>query len=75
MESLVWRQRTNPRLGHPQALAGAVPFYKYADEIGTVLAPALLATDERSPERKELLKKSAFRKCVRIYDFLRYARR
>ena len=45
------------------------------EELGAVLASALLATDEHSPERKELLKNTAFRKCVRIYDFLRYARR
>jgi hypothetical protein len=43
------------------------------DDLGRVLRDALLATGEGSDERKSMLKNSHFRKCVRIYDFLRYA--
>lgn len=45
------------------------------DELEQALKSALLATDEGSDERRALLKESNFRKCVRIYDFLRYAPR
>lgn len=44
-----------------------------ADELERVLKSALLSTEDGSDERKALLKESNFRKCVRIYDFLRYA--
>lgn len=45
------------------------------DELEQALKSALLATEEGSDERRALLKESNFRKCVRIYDFLRYAPR
>lgn len=45
------------------------------DDLGRVLKSALFATEDGSDERRALLKESNFRKCVRIYDFLRYAPR
>lgn len=44
-------------------------------ELEKALRDALLATEEDSEERRELLKDSYYRKCVRIYDFLRYGPR
>ena len=43
------------------------------DQLGGVLKRGLLSTEEGSEEGKRLLKDSAFRKCVRMYDFLRYS--
>lgn len=43
------------------------------DELEQALRKALLATEEGTDSRRRLLKESNFRKCVRIYDFLRYA--
>jgi hypothetical protein len=43
------------------------------DDLERVLKSALLATEDGSDARTVLLKESNFRKCVRIYDFLRYA--
>ena len=43
------------------------------DDLERVLKSALLATEDGSDERHALLKESNFRKCVRIYVFLRYA--
>ena len=43
------------------------------DELGVLLKTAISETREGSEERRDLLKNSDFRKCVRIYDFLRYA--
>lgn len=45
------------------------------DELERALKSALLSTEDCSDERKALLKESNFRKCARIYDFLRYAPR
>ncbi len=45
------------------------------DELEKTLRDALLATEEGSDKRKQLLKNSYYRKCVRIYDFLRYGSR
>lgn len=45
------------------------------DDLERVLKNALLATEDGSDARRALLKDSNFRKCVRIYDFLRYAPR
>jgi hypothetical protein len=45
------------------------------NELEAVLKEALLATGEGSDERRALLKDTYYRKCVRIYDFLRYAPR
>ena len=45
------------------------------DDLERVLKNALLATEDDSDARRALLKESNFRKCVRIYDFLRYAPR
>lgn len=42
------------------------------DELEHLLKISLLATREGSTERMALLRDSSFRKCVRIYDFLRY---
>lgn len=43
------------------------------DELEAVLRGAILVTGAGSPEREGLLKKNSnFRKCVRMYDFLRY---
>ena len=61
----------------PNAPYALVP-YLYDDEIdvdqlGGVLKRGLLSTEEGSEERKRLLKDSAFRKCVRMYDFLRHS--
>lgn len=67
--------------GLAEACAPSQPFgfipYLYDEEIdagdlGDLLKRALLATEERLAERKALLKDSNFRKCVRMYDFLRY---
>lgn len=44
-----------------------------ANELERALRDALLATREGSEEHRALLKESNFRKCVRIFDFLRYA--
>lgn len=69
-------------MGLAEACAPKQPFgfipYLYDDEIdvgdlGSLLKRTLLSTKEGSPERNELLKDSSFRKCVRMYDFLRYA--
>lgn len=43
------------------------------DELEAVLKEAILSTAEGSDERRALLKDTSFRKCVRMYDFLRYA--
>lgn len=61
----------------PEMPYALVP-YLYDDEIdveqlGMLLKRGLLSTEEKSDERHLLLKDSAFRKCVRMYDFLRYA--
>ena len=45
------------------------------DELEEALRGALLATKDDSEERRTLLKETYFRKCVRIYDFLRYGPR
>ena len=45
------------------------------NELEAVLKEALLATGEGSDERRALLKDTYYRKCVRIYDFPRYAPR
>lgn len=68
--------------GLTEACAPRYPFafipYLYdweidADELGDLLKRTLLSTGEGTPERRSLLKDSNFRKCIRIYDFLRYA--
>lgn len=43
------------------------------DELGHALKAALLATEKDSSSRMRFLKDTDFRKCVRIYDFLRYS--
>lgn len=43
-----------------------------ADELEEVLRDALLATESDPKKHMELLKDTHYRKCVRIYDFLRY---
>lgn len=43
------------------------------DELGDTLKDVLISTEEGSEERAMLLKNTDFRKCVRIYDFLRYS--
>lgn len=43
------------------------------DELGDLLKRAILEAEDRPSERLALLKDSNYRKCVRIYDFLRYA--
>ena len=45
------------------------------NQLGLLLKKSLLSTEEGSVERTQLLKNSAFRKCVRMYYFLRYADR
>ncbi|MBR3325753.1 MAG: hypothetical protein IKG22_00310 [Atopobiaceae bacterium] len=65
------------RVCEPDAPYALVP-YLYDDEIdvdqlGEILKRGLLSTEESSEERVRLLKDSAFRKCVRMYDFLRYS--
>ena len=45
------------------------------DELEAVLKEAILSTAEGSDERNALLKNTSFRKCVRMYDFLRYAQK
>ena len=42
------------------------------EELEKMLKEALTATEEKSEERMTLLKDTDYRKCVRIYDFLRY---
>ena len=44
------------------------------DELESLLRNALLATKDGSAERLELLKGTYFRKCARMYDFLRYGK-
>lgn len=44
------------------------------DELGELLKSSLAATTEGSSERRDLLKDSPFRKCIRIYDYLRFGR-
>lgn len=65
------------RVCEPDAPYALVP-YLYDDEIdvdqlGEILKRGLLSTEESSEERVRLLKDSAFRKCVRMYDSLRYS--
>lgn len=44
-----------------------------ADELEDALKSAMIKTEDDPTARKRLLKNSPFRKCVMIYDFLRYA--
>ena len=45
------------------------------DELENVLKAAMVETEDNPTARRRLLKNSPFRKCVMIYDFLRYANR
>ena len=44
------------------------------DDLEELLKQALVAVEKDHAERKKLLKDSNFRKCVRIYDYLRYGK-
>lgn len=44
------------------------------DELEMLLKRALVNVEEDQTAKKRLLKDSNFRKCIRIYDFLRYGK-
>lgn len=64
------------RACEPDAPYALIPFLHDdeidVDQLGLLLKRGLLSTEEGSEERRCLLKDSDFRKCVRMYDFLRY---
>jgi len=44
------------------------------DELEELLKEELVSVKDNQPEKKALLKDSYFRKCIRIYDYLRYGK-
>lgn len=60
----------------PSKAFGLIPYLEEGeidvDELESMLKQELIAVESQPTEKKALLKDSNYRKCIRIYDYLRY---